>query len=1433
MAPKLPIPRYTLYVRPWYKIVSPGASSAPANGNALAVFDVDADPGNVQLDLSVTAGTLTLTAVPHPDLSITGNGSDAITLTGQQTHINAVLEGMVYATASTGTETLLMLSDDLGNSGAGGALTDTDSVTLLMDQAPEVSATSPGAGAVVASNAAILIQFSEAVDVSAGGVTLSCGGANLIVSGDSGSGVTQLTPGYSGSLPEGGSCVLTVLASHVTDVDSIDPPDVMAADHIVNFSVDAAPSVIATVPAPGASDLPTGTVMSLTFSEAVNVGVSSFSLSCGGSPVAFSVSGSGTASVTLTPTAPLPAGASCTATALAAGVADVDAIDPPDLMGANHAWSFSTDAAPEVSGTVPAAGDVVITTPSITVTFSEPVNLGAGAFSLNCGAAVATTATPALPASGVTSISFVPNAALPEGASCTATVLASAVQDADSNDPPDTMAADHTWTFVVDAAPAVLSITPAAGAVNVTPTSAIVITFSETVNFDTAANAANTSFDLECPTGTPVAFTVATASPSASVTLDPLDAAIAGQSCSLIVRSAGISDADAVDPPDAMAVDVAAGFSFGAIANDDSVNVTPHLTVSTAGGAINLTGNDVLGAGQVTGFGFGGACTGTAPGSQLDAGAANGRLTIAADGSFSYEPPAGVANATRSFCYTVTGGDTAAVSFSIQNDELVWFVDASAGAGGSGTQARPFQTLTAAAAASTANDTLYVAYSASAYAAGITLQSGQRLIGQGTSGSLASYSGVTPVTGSAFPATGGSAPSFTTSGTVAITLGNGNTLSGFSVGDTGAAGTDIAGSNFGTLRVDAVRMVGTGRALQLDTGSVIGTGFLETSVTSSSSEGLRIHAVSGTLALGSGAIVGTGAGVPALHVTGSVGSITYAGSLSKTSSGRLVEISGAGSGNVTLSGALSCTSSCGNGVHVANRTGGILLFSGSGKMFHTGTNIGVELHSNTGATIQFSGGGLDISTTTATGFSATGGGSVTVQGVGNTVTSTSGRAIDVVNTTIAGELRFQSVSSNGAPSGIVLNTTGSSGGLSVTGTGTANSGGTIQSSTGAGVSLTGTQAVSLAYLQVRGSADHGISAVNVNGLSLDNASLLNNGNAVTDEGIRLSQVSGAISITNSTFTNSAHNSVYLQNTSGTVSSLTLSGNNFTSNHASTGNHHLLIEGVTGSPQFTAITINNNSFSNARSIGVQIAANNSTAFASVAITNNTFSNNVLAIDASAVQGAALAFRATGNTINSTVSGGSHALNSNHGIPSTGTLRGRLENNLIGTAGVTGSGSPIGNGIRLVGNDNGAKHFLAAGNTIRETRYGRGIEALNRNGTGRMDVTVTGNTINTDAQPSDLPLAGIHVQSNCVATCNSLRADIADNSVTPPSGGCTGDLLGTCLQLVETSASTCELLDRAPTGAATAQAELVNNNPGSPSTSASAGCALTTIAPILPP
>lgn len=100
---------------------------------------------------------------------------------------------------------------------------------------------------------------------------------------------------------------------------------------------------------------------------------------------------------------------------------------------------------------------------------------------------------------------------------------------------------------------------------------------------------------------------------------------------------------------------------------------------------------------------------------------------------------------------------------------------------------------------------------------------------------------------------------------------------------------------------------------------------------------------------------------------------------------------------------------------------------------------------------------------------------------------------------------------------------------------------------------------------------------------------------------------------------------------------------------------------------------------------------------------------------------------------------------------------------------------------------------------------------------MDVTVTNNDV-CPQDTSGFPLHAIVVQSNCVTVCNTVRSDVWGNTV---PAGVTTDLLVTFLALVETAASTLQLVDTAPASLACTD-QLTTTNTGS--ASANAGCAL---------
>ena len=780
--------------------------------------------------------------------------------------------------------------------------------TFTVDAAPAVTTTVPANGAAsvgIADN--LIVNFSEAVTFAASAFTLNCPSGSPVAFTVSGSGTNQATVDPTpATLPINTLCVLTIDAAQVQDVDTADPPNAGTGITTVNFTTvnDSAPSITSaeveignvfnTLPLGAGLGSDANTDIRLTFSEAVTVAGNWASLACGTSGIQSVASGLAVTAAdpvfTLNPATDLTPGETCTLTVFAAQVTDDDTIDPPNNMATDFVATFSVDAAPSVATVTPANGATAVALSStVSVSFSEPVTIGsAAAFSIQCpsgtpiGYTVTTPAT--LPATATTFV-LTPTVPLAGSTTCEFRVFASQVSDGDNADPPDNMAADFTSSFTtVDTPPAVTGTTPANGATNVNPTGTITINFSEPVNFSTVANAANTSFDLECPAGTPADFAVVTASPASSVVLNPLDSAIAARTCALTVRAAGITDTDAIDPPDNMVADFSASFGFGGIATNDSYQVTPHLTLAIPTTGIQNGGvlaNDLVGSGAVTGFGFAPNCTGTSPGSQLDAGSPNGRLTLNADGSFSYQPPAGIANATRTFCYTVTGGLTANIAFNLQNTELVWFVDAAAAASGTGTQARPFQTLIAASGVDTPNDVIFI--ESGSYTCGIALEAGTGLVGKGATEALDTMLGIVPVAGSAFPATSGTRPTLSVGSGTCVGLATNNRLRGFDIGN---SGTDVLGVGFVTLGMSEMALGGSGQALDLENGNVIAATIDSIESTSGATRNVRLRQVAGALTV-SGATTLSGATGTALEIDGGSATVTFTGptTVTKTTSG--------------------------------------------------------------------------------------------------------------------------------------------------------------------------------------------------------------------------------------------------------------------------------------------------------------------------------------------------------------------------------------------------------------------------------------------------------------------------------------------------------------------------------------------------------------------
>ncbi|MGH2921701.1 MAG: Ig-like domain-containing protein, partial [Gaiellaceae bacterium] len=122
-------------------------------------------------------------------------------------------------------------------------------------------------------------------------------------------------------------------------------PSPRTSDTPTHFcSADQSPFVAATTPANGATETPTDTNVTVTFSEPVTAAPGAFALSCTTSGnVALTVSPSGSSTTyVLDPQSDLQQNETCTVTVESTAVIDVDEVDPPDNMAADHTFSFST-----------------------------------------------------------------------------------------------------------------------------------------------------------------------------------------------------------------------------------------------------------------------------------------------------------------------------------------------------------------------------------------------------------------------------------------------------------------------------------------------------------------------------------------------------------------------------------------------------------------------------------------------------------------------------------------------------------------------------------------------------------------------------------------------------------------------------------------------------------------------------------------------------------------------------------------------------------------------------------------------------------------------------------------------------------------------------------------------------------------------------------
>ena len=672
-----------------------------------------------------------------------------------------------------------------------------------------------------------------------------------------------------------------------------------------------------------------------------------------------------------------------------------------------------------------------------------------------------------------------------------------------------------------------------------------------------------------------------------------------------------------------------------------------------------------------------------------------GTVTISANGTFVYDPPAGD-DGSDSFTYTVEDNDTGdsdgtedthtnTVTIT-QAGPRVWFVDDSAAAGGRGVSHAPLQSLAplttggAHDAKDGTGDRIFV-YSGT-YTGGIELESGQHLLGQPQGLNLNARQLV---------AAGGTKPAISSAAGNAVTLHSGvNEVRQLALGNTPAASYSL------------VAPAGAGAFTVADTDIVNGTG-----------GGLNIADGTPTVTLGT--LSSTGAGGNAVRITDTEGgAVTVTGGTLSNATGAVLLMSNANTA-LTLGPAISDDAG-----PLVSVTGGSsdVTYNGTITDGEDGDGEGIAIASTTGDHNFTKAVTLSTGAAHAMRMSNSPTGSLRMVPTAGTnrLATTAGTALSVTDTPIkAGGLSFERISAvdpaiEAGTFGIHLQNTGSDGNLTVAGTGTAGTGGTIQGKA-TGIRIDNGRGPSLSWMKLTNHGDFAIKGDTVTGFTMANTvidgSVGRNGNSsVTDEGaVSFDELLGTgVAITNSVIKEGWENDLRVKNDSGTLNRLTVTGTQFGSSSPE-HNDSIQLEGNVNA--VLNATVQNNTFNSARGDHLQAVAQDA-ASGDFQVIGNTVSN---AHPTSLGGGLLIAGAGDGNV--------TYALNNNdidgakgsalvaeklfsQARANTGTVVGTISGNLVGTTTVPGSGSANGAGIFIRGFTRGKHSVVVSNNTVRQYR-----------------------------------------------------------------------------------------------------------------------------------
>ncbi len=629
------------------------------------------------------------------------------------------------------------------------------------------------------------------------------------------------------------------------------------------------------------------------------------------------------------------------------------------------------------------------------------------------------------------------------------------------------------------------------------------------------------------------------------------------------------------------------------------------------------------------------------------------------------------------------------------------------------------------------------------------------------------------------------------------------------------AAIDIRNTGAGTLTLgstlSSVTVSGATEGINLEnTGGGTLNGSLNSgnggSITSTTSRGVDLAGISASVTVGQTI---TNAAGRSIEVTGQTsGTNTFNDIINDTGLG--MNFSGSTGGSTTLTGNVTLNSGTNTALTVVNNASHGVTFSGTNTDIDTTSANAVDVSG--GGTLAFNSTGTNtINVTSGIGFQADGAGTVTVTGSSN-LTTTTGIAVDIQNTTIgANDVTFESVSAGAGTNNnaITINNTGSTGGFHVTGVGSTNgSGGTIGNRTGAdgsttqgnAISLTNTSDVQIANMNLSGTySNHAILGNTVSGLALTNVRVTGtSGTSVTaDEGgVELNGITGILNVTNGTYGGGIEDNFAINNTSGSLTA-NFSGVSFTANNAASGDNGLQF--VTSGSATGNLNVNSSTFTGGRSV-MLFADIGGSGGGSVNI-GNTSSNSFTQNQVGLVGGGAIEVLATGTGNNATINANIRNNNILAGTIGTnffagdtivtgtgsgfsGTFNLTLDNNQIGTSGVEGSAAavtPVGSsqgdsGIVISSNGDGIINALVNNNRIfdyndngLEIMYDAEGAAVPDVG-GSVNLTITNNQISDAVGVSGLARGSIFVLGGGSSPGDEVDVcfDVRSNTLNNPAG-----------------------------------------------------------------